>query len=77
MLRLIVVLVTAGGLALFLVREIALGIRSGQIRYVDSQRVCSRAESPMLFWFLVALFLAFSTLALYVCLRVLRETVIS
>jgi hypothetical protein len=77
MLRLIVVLVIAGGLALFLAREIALGIRSGRIRYMDSQRVCSRAESPMFFWFLVALFSAFSALALYACFRVVRETVIS
>jgi hypothetical protein len=75
MLRLIAVLVIAGGFALFLVREIVLGIRSGRIRYMDSQRVCSRVESPMLFWFLVALFSAFSAAALYACLRVLRETV--
>jgi hypothetical protein len=72
--RLIAVLLIAGALALFLAREVVIGLRSGRIRYADSHRVCVRSERPIAFWLLVAVFSAFSAAALYACLRVLRET---
>jgi uncharacterized membrane-anchored protein len=73
MVRLIVVITIAGGLAIFLMREVVLGIRTGRIRHTDSRSICSRAKSPVLFWFLVALFSAFSAAAAIGCLRVLQD----
>jgi hypothetical protein len=73
--RVTVVILAAGGLAIFLIREVVLGIRLGRMRHTDSRSICSRARSPVFFWFLVTLFSAFSAAALLACLLVLRDAI--
>lgn len=64
-LRLAVVSIVFGGLAIFLGKVVILGLLSGRIAHSDSESFVDRSTNPVGFWLLVVLFSSFIAMCIF------------
>lgn len=67
--RLALVILIAGAFLVFMLRILAMGIKTGKMPHTDSRKVADRQKQPLFFWFL---FVLFSVFAAGACAAILK-----